>query len=81
MALLQKGGPIKKYTLEAIPSDTGSAPSRYRLWVDGTPTVIAISDEEVALLQHNGPNIQRRALENLFKSSPTRKERLARIPR
>jgi hypothetical protein len=74
---------MKKYTLEPIPSEAASSvpPSRYLLCVDGEPTVIAIRDEEVALLCHDGQNIERRALENLFKCSSTRKERLARVPR
>ena len=73
---------MKKYTLEPIqPEGVSASPSRYRLYVDGEPTVIAISDEEAALLHPNGPNIERRALETLFECSPTRKERLNRIPK
>jgi len=73
---------MKKYTLEPIqPEDVSASPSRYRLCVDGEPTVIAINEEEAALLRPKGPNVQRRALETLFKSSPTRKEKLARVPR
>jgi hypothetical protein len=72
---------MKKYTLEQIwPETASSSPSRYRLCVAGEPTVIAISCEEAALLQQDGPNIERRALEALFERSPTRKERLDRIP-
>ena len=73
---------MKKYTVEPIQSETDShATTLYRLYAGGEPTVIAISNEEATLLKQNGPNIQRSDLEALFKRSPTRKERLARIPR
>ena len=73
---------MKKYTLEPIRPETASSfPTRYRLYAGGEPTVIAISNEEATLLKQNGPNIKRSDLEALFKRSPTRKERLARIPR
>jgi hypothetical protein len=73
---------MKKYTLEPIQSeDVSASPSRYRLYVDGEPTVIAVSGDEAAQLCPKGPNIKRHALETLFKCSPTRKERLARVPR
>jgi hypothetical protein len=73
---------MKKYTLKPIRLETVSDTSTlYRLYAGGEPTVIAISNEEATLLQQNGSNIKRSALEALFKCSPTRKERLARIPR
>jgi hypothetical protein len=70
---------MRTYTIEPI-QRAADAPTLYRLYVDGEPTVIAVHDEEVALVRRHGPNIERRALETLFKCSPTRKERLDRIP-
>jgi hypothetical protein len=82
LLLSKKGGAMKKYTLQPIRPETASSfPTRYRLYAGGEPTVIAISDEEAVLLQQNGPNIERRALETFFKCSPTRKEKLASVPR
>ena len=70
---------MRKYTIEPIKL-AADAPALYRLYVDGEPTVIAVRDEEIPLMQRNGPNIERRALETLFRCSPARKERLDRIP-
>jgi len=70
---------MKKYTIEPVQCPT-DAPALYRLYVDGEPTVIAVRDEEAVLVKRNGPTIERRVLEALFQCSPTRKEKLARIP-
>jgi hypothetical protein len=72
---------MSKFTLEPIRREmTSVSAALYRLYCDAKPTVIAISCEEAALLQKRGPNIERRALETLFECSPTRKERLDRMP-
>jgi hypothetical protein len=72
---------MKTFTLEPIRVETpSSSPTLYRLYAGGEATVIAISNEEALQLHENGPNIARCALETLFKCSPTRKERLARVP-
>jgi hypothetical protein len=72
---------MRKYTLEPVRLEAASvSPSLYCLYIDAAPTVIAISCEEAALLQHDGPNIERSALDALFECSPTRKENLDRIP-
>jgi hypothetical protein len=70
---------MRKYTIEPV-HHAAESPALYRLYVDGQPTVIAVRDEEAALVRQNGPHIERRALEALFKCSPTRRERLERIP-
>ena len=70
---------MSKYTLEPVGFDGDSkAPLIYRLYVDGEPTVIAISAEEAARLRQNPRAITRSALEAIFKCSPTRKERFER---
>ena len=73
---------MRQYTLEPVGLESHSkAPTIYRLYVEGKATVIAISAEEAVVLHRNGHAIERCDLEALFKSSPTRKERLDRIPR
>jgi hypothetical protein len=73
---------MRQYTLEPVGLESDSkAPTKYRLYVAGEATVIAISAEEAVALHKNGHRIERCDLEALFKCSPTRKERLDRIPR
>jgi hypothetical protein len=72
---------MREYTIEPIRLETDAAsPNIYRLYVDGEPTVIAIRGEEAAQLRQSGQIVERRALEAIFKCSPSRKERLDRIP-
>ncbi len=70
---------MRKYTIEPVKL-AQDAPTLYRLYVDGEPTVIAVRDEEIPVVRRDGPNIKRRTLEALFKCSPTRRERLDKIP-
>jgi hypothetical protein len=50
-----------------------------RLYADGQPTLILVTDEETVRLQRNGPTIDRAGLQSLFSTSPNRLEMLRNV--
>jgi hypothetical protein len=52
-----------------------------RLYANGQPTLVLVTDGEAASLQRNGPTIDRAVLQSLFSTSPNRLEMLRDILR
>jgi hypothetical protein len=52
-----------------------------RLYADGQPTLLLVTDEETAALARNGPTIDRAGLKSVLSTSPNRLEMLRDILR